>query len=157
MKKVLLVTSISALLATSIFADSVVGTVDGMPIYKSEAENAVKVITKGKTTYDKLKPEEKKQLVTMMAPGKLVEKAAKKELSEKEKNAAMSAMWMQKKMAAVNVSDSEAKTVYEKIKAASKDKSKVPAFDKVKETIKMQIKQDKVIKSLMSGAKIVAK
>ena len=157
MKKILLVTSISALLATSIFADSVIGTVDGMPIYKSEAENAVKVLTKGKTTYDKLKPEEKKQLVTMLAPGKLVEKAAKKELNEKEKNAAMSAMWMQKKMAAITVSDSEAKTVYEKIKAASKDKSKVPAFDKVKETIKMQIKQDKVVKSLMSGAKIVAK
>lgn len=154
MKKVLLVTSISALLATSIFADSVVGTVDGMPIYKSEAENAVKVLTKGKTTYDKLKPEEKKQLVTLMAPSKLVEKAAKKELNEKEKNAAMSAMWMQKKMAAVNVSDSEAKAVYDKIKATKKD---LPAFDNVKETIKMQIKQDKVIKSLMSGAKIVAK
>lgn len=154
MKKVLLVTSISALLATSIFADSVIGTVDGMPIYKSEAENAVKVLTKGKTTYDKLKPEEKKQLVTLMAPSKLVEKAAKKELNEKEKNAAISAMWMQKKMAAVNVSDSEAKTVYDKIKAAKKD---LPEFDKVKETIKMQIKQDKVIKSLMSGAKIVAK
>lgn len=157
MKKILLVTSISALLATSVFADSVIGTVDGMPIYKSEAENAVKVLTKGQTTYDKLKPEEKKQLVTLMAPSKLVEKAAKKELNEKEKNAAMSAMWMQKKMAAVNVSDSEAKTTYDKIKAASKDQSKVPAFDKVKETIKMQMKQDKVIKSLMSGAKIVAK
>jgi hypothetical protein len=157
MKKVLLVTSISALLATSIFADSVVGSVNGMPIYKSEAENAVKILTKGKTTYDKLKPEEKKQLVTMIAPSKLVEKAAKSELSVKEQNAALSAMWMQKKMAAITVSDSEAKTIYDKLKAASKDQSKVPAFDKVKETIKMQIKQDKVIRSLMSGAKIVAK
>lgn len=156
MKKIILATSVTALLATSMLADSVAGSVNGMPIYKSEAENAVKVLSGGKTTYDKLKPEEKKQLITMMAPNKLVEKAAKSELSQKEQNAAISMMWMQKKIAGVSASDSEAKTIYEKIKANAKDKSKVPAFDKVKETIKMQIKQDKVIKSLMSGAKIVA-
>ncbi|MBD3844026.1 MAG: hypothetical protein IE909_19545, partial [Campylobacterales bacterium] len=46
--------------------------------------------------------------------------------------------------------------VYEKVKAASKDQSKVPAFDKVKEGIKMQIRQDKVIKSVMQNAKVVA-
>ncbi|MDD5406712.1 MAG: hypothetical protein PHE73_07220 [Sulfurovaceae bacterium] len=157
MKKVLLVTSISALLATSIFADNVVGSVNGIPIYQSEAENAIKVLSGGKTTYGQLKPEEKKQLVNILAPSKLVEKAAKNELSEKEKTAAISAMWMQKKMAGVGATDSEAQAIYDKIKASSKDQSKVPTFDKVKESIKMQIRQNKVIKSLMSGAKIVAK
>lgn len=156
MKKSFLVASLSALLSTAIYADSVIGSVNGMPIYKSEAENAVKMLTGGKQTYDKLTADQKKQVVGIIAPSKLIAKSAKSELSQKEQDAALSALWMQKKAASMSVSDAEAKTVYDKVKAASKDQSKVPAFDKVKESIKMQIRQDKVIRSVMQNAKVVA-
>ncbi len=156
MKKSLLVASLSVLLSTAIYADSVIGSVNGMPIYKSEAENAVKMLTGGKQTYDKLTADQKKQVVSIIAPSKLIAKSAKSELSQKEQDAALSALWIQKKASSMSVSDSEAKEVYDKLKAASKDQSKVPAFDKVKESIKMQIRQDKVIKSVMQNAKVVA-
>lgn len=156
MKKSILVAGLSVLLSTAIYADSVIGSVNGTPIYKSEAENAVKMLTGGKQTYDKLTAEQKKQVVSIIAPSKLIAKAAKSELSQKEQDAALSALWMQKKVSSASASDAEAKAVYDKVKAASKDQSKVPAFDKVKENIKMQIRQDKVIKSIMQNAKVVA-
>lgn len=156
MKKSLLVAIISVLFSSIIYADSVIGRVNGMPIYKSEAENAVKMLTGGKQTYDKLTADQKKQVVSIIAPSKLIVKAAKSELSQKEQDAALSALWMQKKASRITVTDEEAKAVYEKLKAASKDQSKVPAFDKVKESIKMQIRQDKVIRSVMQNAKVVA-
>jgi len=114
------------------------------------------MLTEGKQTYDKLTPEQKKQVVSIIAPSKLIAKFAKSELSQKEQDVALSALWMQKKAASMSATDAEAKTVYDKIKAASKDQSKVPAFEKVKESIKAQIKQDKVIKSVMQNAKVVA-
>jgi hypothetical protein len=156
MKKSLFVAGLGILLSTAIYADSAIGSVNGMPIYKSEAENAVKMLTGGKQTYDKLTPEQKKQVVSIIAPSKLIAKFAKSELSQKEQDVALSALWMQKKAASMSATDAEAKTVYDKIKAASKDQSKVPAFEKVKESIKAQIKQDKVIKSVMQNAKVVA-
>ncbi|KIM04622.1 MAG: hypothetical protein KN64_07110 [Sulfurovum sp. AS07-7] len=155
MKKSLLIATLSVLLSTSIYADSVVGSVNGMPIYKSEAENAVKMLTGGKQTYDNLTAEQKKGVVSIIAPSKLIAKSAKSDLSQKEQDAALSAFWMQKKASSMSVSDSEAKAVYEKLKAASKEQSKVPDFEKVKESIKMRIRQDKVIKSLMQNAKVV--
>jgi hypothetical protein len=156
MKKSFLVASLTVLLSSAIYADSVVGSVNGIPIYKSEAENAVKMLTGGKQTYDKLTADQKKQVVSIMAPSKLIAKVAKSELSQKEQDAAMSALWMQKKASTMSATDAEAKVVYDKLKAASKDQSKVPAFDKVKESIKMQLKQDKVIQSIMKNAKVVA-
>ena len=156
MKKSFLVVSLSILLSTIIYADSVIGSVNGMPIYKSEAENAVKALTGGKQTYDKLTVEQKKQVVNVIAPSKLIAKAAKTELSQKEQDYALSTLWIQKKASSMSVTDAEAKAAYDKLKAASKDQSKVPAFDKVKETIKMQLKQDKAVQSIMKNAKVVA-
>jgi hypothetical protein len=156
MKKSFLIAGLGILLSTAIYADNVVGSVNGLPIYQSEAENAVKMLTGGKQTYSSLTPDQKKQIVNIIAPSKLIAKSAKSELSQKEQDAAISALWMQKKAATMSASDSEAKAIYDKLKAAAKDQSKVPAFDKVKEGIKMQIKQDKVIQSVMKNAKVVA-
>jgi len=156
MKKTLLISALVALFTINAVADSTIGSVDGMPIYKSEAENAVRALSGGKTTYDKLTDAEKKQVVNVIAPSKMIEKASKSGLTQKEETAAVAAYWMQKKMASTNVSDAEAQAYYNKVKGAAKDKSKVPAFAKVKAQIIMQLKQEKIISALMKDAKIVA-
>ena len=133
------------------------GKVNGMPITVKEANKALEVLTGDKITWDKLKKEEKEQLIRMMAPGKLVAAEAKRRLSKKEKDAALSAFWMQKEMSKIKVSDEEAKKIYnEMVKAAkkAKTKQKIPSFKEVKNSIKAQIAQEKIVSKLMKKAKI---
>ena len=154
MKKILVILGVISGLSTAILADSVVGSVNGIPIYKSEAQRALKALGNTNMTYDTLPPNGRKQLLEIIAPGKLVGAAAKKELSAKEKNDALSGFWMQKKMSSTKVTDKEAQDVYDKLKKSSKEGEKIPPFEKVKENIKMQIKQDKIIEGLMKNVKI---
>lgn len=154
MKKVLVILGVLTSLSTAVFADSVVGSVNGIPIYKTEAQSALKALGNDTMTFDTLPPEARKQLLEIIAPSKLVAEAAKKDLSTKEKNAALSGFWMQKKMNSTTVTDKEAKDIYEKIKKSSKEGDKVPPFEQVKENIKMQLKQEKVIEGLMKNIKI---
>jgi hypothetical protein len=157
MKKIITTLGLVLALTTVTVSAKTAATVNGMKITVEEANKALKVLTKGKMTWSKLPADGKKQLITMMAPSKLVAAAAKKGLSKKEKEAALAGFWMQKKMAKVTVSDKEAKNAYGKMKKAAeaaKSKKKIPAFKKVKNSIKMQIKQEKVVSKLMKNAKI---
>jgi len=131
-----------------------------MIITVKEADEALKVLTKGQKTWDALPKEGKTQLIQMMAPAKLVAAKSKKTLSDKEKEAALAGFWMQKKMAETKVTDEEAKTAYGKMKKMaekSKSKQKVPEFDAVKNQIKMQLAQEKVVGKLMKSAKVKVK
>ena len=141
---------------TSVYAKTA-ATVNGMKITVNEANKALKVLTKGKMTWSKLPKNGKKQLIDMLAPSKLVAATAKKQLTSKEKSNALSAYWMQKKMKNVKVSDAEAKKAYKKMKKvakATKSKRKIPPFSKIKNQLKMQLKQEKVVTQLMKHAKI---
>ena len=157
MKKILMIAGLAlALSATSAVAKTA-GTVNGIKITVEDANKALKMLTGGQATWSKLPPKEKKQLITMMAPSKLVAATAKKELSSKEKEAAMAAFWMQKQMAGQKVSDKEAKKAYDamvKAAKAAKSKQKIPPFKQVKNNIKIQLMQDKVVAKLMKKAKI---
>ncbi len=67
---------------------------------------------------------------------------------------------MQKKMSGVGISDDQAQAAYDKLKkdaAASKSKQQIPSFDQAKNTIKMQLAQEKVVSDLMKTAKIELK
>jgi hypothetical protein len=160
MKKLITTLGLIVALTTVTLSAKTAGTVNGIKITVEEANKALKVLTKGKQTWAKLPADGKKQLIGMMAPSKLVAAAAKKGLSKKEKEAALAGFWMQKKMAKISVSDKEAKDAYGKMKKAAKaakSKKKIPAFEKVKNSIKMQIKQEKVVAKLMKSAKIKVK
>lgn len=160
MKKLLIIMGLGLVLNTSIISAKTAATVNGMKISVKEANNALKVLTKGKMTWNKLPKEGKKQLIDMMAPSKLIALASKKQLSSKEKKAAISGYWMQKKLSKIKISDSEAKKAYDKMKkAAKKAKSKtdIPSFDKIKKSLKMQLAQEKVVSKLMKNAKIKLK
>jgi len=160
MKKILILLVLSLFLSTSILSAGTAATVNGMKITVNDANKALKVLTKGKMTWAKLPRDGKQQLIQMLAPAKLVAVAAKKQLTKKEKEAALTGFWMQKKMSKIKVSDKEAKSVYNKMKKASKaskSKKKLPAYKQAKNSIKMQIAQEKVVSRLMKKAKIKIK
>jgi len=160
MKKILALLGLALVLSTTAIVAKTAGTVNGMNITVKEANKALEVLTKGQKTWDTLPADGKKQLIQMMAPAKLVSAKAKKSLSKKERDAALSGFWMQKKMAETKVSDKDAKSTYDKMKKAAKkakSKRKIPAFDAIKNNIKMQLAQEKVVAKLMKNAKIKVK
>lgn len=160
MKKILVILGLTLALTTNYAVAATAGTVNGMTITVEEANNALNTLTKGKMTWEKLPADGKKQLIEMMAPAKLVAAESKKSLTDKEKEAALAGFWMQKKMATTEVTDKEAEDAYNNMKKAAKEAKstqEIPAFDAVKNSIKMQLAQEKVVAQLMKNAKINVK
>ncbi len=160
MKKILVILGFTLALTTNYALAATAGTVNGMTITVEEANNALNTLTKGKMTWEKLPADGKKQLIEMMAPAKLVAVESKKSLTDKEKEAALAGFWMQKKMSTTEVSDKEAEEAYNKMKKAAKEAKStqdIPPFDAVKNSIKMQLAQEKVVSELMKNAKINVK
>jgi len=161
MKKLLVIAGLTlALTSTQLVASATAATVNGIKITVADANKALNTLTKGQKKWSSLDKDGKKQLIYMMAPSKLVSQKAKKVLSTKEKEAALAGFWMQREMSKISISDSEAKTAYDKLKKAikkSKSKQKVPEYEMAKNSIKMQLAQEKVVSKLMKSAKIKIK
>lgn len=160
MKKLLLILGLTLGVTTTYLAAATAGTVNGMEITVDEANNALEKLTQGKMTWEKLPADGKTQLIQMMAPAKLVAAESKKSLTDKEKEAALAGFWMQKKMSEAQVTDEEAKTAYTKMVEQAKkadSKQKIPEFEAAKNSIKMQLAQEKVVGELMKNAKIKVK
>ncbi len=161
MKKTLLILGLTLAFTTHhAVAATAAGTVNGITITVEEANSALNKITNGQKTWEKLTADEKKQLIQMMAPAKLVAAESKKSLTDKEREAALAGYWMQKKMATTEVTDKEAQDAYDKMKKAAEDAKstqKIPPFDAVKNNIKMQLAQEKVVGQLMKNANIKIK
>ena len=139
---------------------AIAGTVNDMEITVAEADKALSILTKGQKTWATLPEDAKKQLIEMMAPKKLAAVAAEKGLTAKEKEAAIAGFWMQKKMSSVGLSDDEVKAAYDKMveaAKAAKSKQQIPPFEAAKNSIVMQLKQEKVVSELMKNAKIKLK
>ncbi len=160
MTKFLATLGVALMLGVTSASASTAARVNGMVITVDEANKALNVLTKGKMTWDKLPKDGKTQLIQMIAPSKLVAKAAKKDLNAKEKEAALANFWMQKRMSKISISDKMAKKAYDKMKKAAKatkSKKKIPAFDTVKRSIKLQLAQEEVVSALMKKANIKLK
>jgi len=160
MKKTLVIIGLALALTVNYAAAATAGTVNGMEITVDEANEALKVLSKGQKTWKDLPDEGKKQLIEMMAPAKLVAAEANKSLTSKEKEAALAGFWMQKKMSETEITDKDAKAAYDKMKkqaTEAKSTQKIPEFEAVKNSVKMQLAQEKVVSSLMKSAKINVK
>jgi len=157
MKKILTTVAVVAALTTSAVSAKVIGTVNGYKITEKEANKLLKVLTKGKIKYSQLKPQDKAEIVKRLAVDKLVIKTAYRSLSKKERDFVIANAWMAKKTRGVKVSTSEAKKAYNANKALFKRNGKLVPFSKVKNLVKMQLKQKKVVNGLMRKAKIVVK
>ncbi|OQX49553.1 MAG: hypothetical protein B5M46_05135 [Epsilonproteobacteria bacterium 4484_20] len=160
MKRVLTTIGFALALTTMTISAETAGTVNGMEVSMEEANKALKMVSRGQATWDKISQQQKEQVLRMIAPSKLAAVKAKKELTEEEKNIALSNLWMQKKMSETKISDEEAKKAYEKLKEAAKKKNpkkEFPSFDAAKKSIKMKMAQEKVVGDLMKDAKIKLK
>jgi len=160
MKKILAILGLTLALTTHYASAATAGTVNGMEITVEEANMALNTLTKGKMTWEKLPEDGKKQLIEMMAPAKLVAVEAKKSLTEKEKDAALAGFWMQKKISTTPITDKEAQEAYDKMKKVAQEANstqKIPEFNAVKNSIKMQLSQEKVVAELVKNAKIIIK
>ena len=157
MKKLITSLAILTTLATTAVSAKVIGTVNGYPITEKEANNLLKVLTHGKVKYSQLSRKDKEQIVKRLAVDKLVIKTAYRSLSKKERDFIIANAWMAKKIRNIKVSDAEAKKAYNKNKALFKKNGKLVPFKKVKNLIKIQLKQKKVVDRLMKKAKIVVK
>ncbi len=157
MKKILTVVALAAALTTSAVSAKVIGTVNGYKITEKEANKLLKVLTGGKIKYSQLKPKDKAEIVKRLAVDKLVIKTAYRSLSKKERDFVIANAWMAKQTRGIKVSTSEAKKAYNANKALFKKNGKIVPFSKVKNLVKMQLKQRKVVNRLMKRAKIVVK
>jgi hypothetical protein len=160
MKKVLTTVAFALALTTMTVSAETAGTVNGMEISVAEANKALNVISRGQATWDKISPQQKEQVLKMIAPSKLAAVQAKKELTQEEKNVALSNLWMQKKMSETKVSDEAVKKEYNKLKEAAKKanpKKQFPPYEAAEKSIKMKLAQEKVVGELMKDAKIKLK
>ena len=157
MKKLITAFAVIVALTTTTITAKVIGSVNGYSITEKEANNLLKVLTHGKVKYSQLKPKDKREIVKRLAVDKLVIKTAYRSLSKKERDFVIANAWMAKKIRGVKVTNSEAKRAYNKNKQLFKKKGKIVPFSKVKNLIKMQLKQKKVVDRMMKKAKIVVK
>jgi len=140
--------------------ETVIGTVNGHKITQVEANKVLELMTKKgekALTFDKLDKKQKDAIVKNLAPGVLIKNKAQAEVSEEEKSQIVANYWMQKKMADMKATDKEAKEIYTKNKKFYKKDKKQLKFEDVKDYIKMQIKQKKLVDSVMKKAKVVVK
>jgi hypothetical protein len=141
-------------------ANMIAGSINNIYVSIEDADNALNSISKGKVSWAKVSEDDKMKLLNMIAPSKLVEAAAKKDLKSKDTEVAFSNFWMQNKVMKTEISDKEVRSAYDKIKKSAKkakNKQKVPEFEELKDTLKMQIAKEKVIAGLMKSAKIKLK
>ena len=157
MKKLITAFAVIATLTTTTITAKVIGSVNGYAITEKEANNLLKVLTHGKVKYSQLKPKDKREIVKRLAVDKLVIKTAYRSLSKKERDFVIANAWMAKKIRGVKVTNSEAKKAYNANKQLFKKNGKIVPFSKVKNLIKMQLKQKKVVDRMMKRAKIIVK
>jgi len=142
-------------IATGVSAKTI-ATVNGYAIDEKEANAFLKVATKGKVTYRRLRKKDKVALVERLAVDKMVLKTAMKEISKKEQKSIIAGFWLRKKAAKYKVSNAEVKKAYKQNRKFFKDKKgKIIPYAKVKEMIKNSIAQKKAVAKMMKRAKIV--
>jgi len=138
---------------------AVIGTVDGIKIYKKSADQFLKMVTKGKVTdFDRLPKKQRIEIVNNLASTALIEAKAKKEVTQAEKNKLAAQYWMGKKMKKIKVSDAEAKKFYKaNQKAFERKDGKTVSYENVEKYVKSTMQQQKFAKDLMKNAKVVVK
>jgi len=160
MKKILTTVTCALTIMTVTLSAETAGTVNGMEISVAEANQALNVLSRGQATWNTISPQQKEQVLKLIAPSKLAAVKAKKELTTEEKNLALSNLWMQKKISETKISDDEVKKAYEKLKASAKKanpKRVFPPYSAAEKSVKMKLAQEKVVSDLMKHAKIKLK
>ena len=137
---------------------AVVATVNGHKILKKEADAHLKKRTQGKmSNFDHLPKKQRLRLIQEMALPVLALDSAQKELSVEEKEAVYSRLWMQKEVLKIKITDEQVKKVYDQLKQRAEVNNataNIPAFETVKDKMKLQMKDKQMVGSLMKDVEI---
>ena len=137
---------------------AVVATVNGHKILKKEADAHLKKRTQGKmSNFDLLPKKQRLRLIQEMALTIAALDSAQKELSGEEKEAVYSRLWMQKEVLKIKITDEQVKKVYDQLKQRSEENNttaNIPAFETVKDKMKLQMKDKQMVGNLMKDVEI---
>jgi hypothetical protein len=137
---------------------AVVATINGHKILKKEADAHLKKRTQGKmSNFDHLPKKQRLRLIQEMALPVLALDSAQKELLDEEKKAVYARLWMQKEVLKIKITDEQVKKVYDQLKQRSEENNataKIPAFESVKDKMKLQMKDKQMVGSLMKDVEI---
>ncbi len=137
---------------------TVIGTVNGHKILKKDADAYLTQRTRGKiTNSDVIPPKQQKMLMQELALPILALDAAKKELTPLEKETVFNRTWMQKEAAKTQITDDDVHVIYDKLKQESADHNDtrpIPPFDAIKNRLKMQMVEKKIMTEIMKDVKI---
>jgi len=137
---------------------AIVATINGVKIRKREVDSYLSKRTQGKVKdFDLLPKEQRLALIKEMALPRLLIQGARSEIPKDEREAVLTSAWMQKQVADAKISNEELQTAYEKIKAQTKAKSalaQLPPLEKIKDRLKIQIVEQRIVAELMQGAQV---
>ncbi len=137
---------------------AVIATVNGHKIIKKQADDYLKKRTQGKVSnFDAIAPEQQKRLVYELSLPVLVLDAAKKELSDIEKQAVYTRTWMKKEALTTTITDEEALIAYNQITKQAQENNAtapVPPFESVKDKLKLQMMEKTIVGKLMKDVEI---
>lgn len=137
---------------------AVIATVNNHKIIKKEADSYLKQRTKGKVTdFDHLPPKQRARLIQELSLPMLVEDAAKKQLSEEEKQIVYTRTWMRKEALKMKITDKQAMQVYNGLLFEARENNNtaaIPPFDTIKERLKMQMLEKALVTKLMKDVDI---
>lgn len=137
---------------------AVVATVNGHKVLKKEADAHLKKRTQGKiSNFDYLPKKQRLRIIQEMSLPIIAFSSAKKELSSKEKEAILSRVWMQKEASKIKITDEQIKAVYDQLKQRSEENNttaNIPAFESVKDKMKLQMIDKKMVSNLMKDVEI---
>jgi len=140
-------------------SNTVIAIVNGHNIRKKTADNYLKKRTNGQVPdFDLLPKDQRKKLIKELALPMLIADKAKKELSSYEKEAVYVSVWMRKQASKISVSDEEAQVLYNQLKqkamAQNSGNKIIPPFKSIKNKMKDQILEKKIMSRLVKNAKI---
>jgi len=140
-------------------SNTIVAIVNGHKIRKKRADNYLKERTQGRVVdFDMLPKAQRKRLIKELALPMLIADRAKKELSAEEKEAIYVSTWMRKQASKVSVSDEEVYALYTQLKQQATERNSgnrmIPPFESIKNKMKSQILEKKIMSGLMKDAKI---
>ncbi len=139
-------------------AKTVVATVNSHKILKKDADAHLKKRTQGKVAdFDRLPEEQRLRIIREMSLPILASESAQKELLVKEKEAIYVRLWMQKEALQIKITDEDIKEVYNKLKQQSEENNSlksIPSFESIKNKLKSQMIEKKMMTELMKDAKI---
>ena len=137
---------------------AVVATVNGRKIIKKDADAYIAKRTNGQVkNFDLLPNKQRIRLIQEMSVADVAADIANKELSEQEKTAILTRVWMQKEASKIKVTDAQVRETYNSLKqraAASKSPRPIPEFEKIKNNMKIQMREKMIVDKLLSKADI---